>query len=95
MRPVVEDNGNSNVSNHLSVGKEPGITHQHSSSDLFREKERQRDRTLKLEQDIAKVRHEKCVKKIFNELGISHIKELPTDMTCLEQRNEELLKTAE
>lgn len=85
-RPIVE--GNSCVSNHLSVGKEPAIVHQHSSNDVLREKERQRDRTLKLEQDIAKVKHEKCVKKIFNELGISSTKDLPSDISCLESRNE-------
>ena len=58
---------------HLSVLREhPG--HQHSSSDLLREKDKMRERTLKLEQDMAKVRHEKCVKKIFNDLGVSHTK---------------------
>jgi len=42
---------------------------------------------IKLEHDTAKVRHEKFVKKIFNDLGISNTKELPSNIEEVEKKN--------
>lgn len=72
------------------LGNELINPHQSKLSEFFKEKEKLK--LTKFEGDLVRISREKTVKQIFNELGVSSVRELPSEMMELESDNQLLLR---